>query len=123
MRPEQWKLVEQLLEAALEQPPAARQTFLTAACDADDELRREVDPSYKPTNRPAALLLNRSSPVFRRPTITPTTRDDKLPSLDGTRIGAYKIERELVRGGLGWERLPKDYPPWKTVCHYFRAWR
>ena len=28
-----------------------------------------------------------------------------------------------VRNGGTWRALPHDYPPWKTVYHYFRAWR
>ena len=29
----------------------------------------------------------------------------------------------LLRGGIAWRMLPKDYPPWKSVYHYFRLWR
>lgn len=29
----------------------------------------------------------------------------------------------LVRSGCQWRLLPREYPPWKTVYHYFRAWR
>jgi putative transposase len=25
--------------------------------------------------------------------------------------------------GTTWRALPHDYPPWRTVYHYFRAWR
>ena len=28
-----------------------------------------------------------------------------------------------LRNGGTWRSLPHDYPPWKTVYHYFRAWR
>jgi len=28
-----------------------------------------------------------------------------------------------LRNGITWRALPHDYPPWKTVYHYFRAWR
>ena len=31
--------------------------------------------------------------------------------------------RYVVRNGCTWRALPHDYPPWKTVYHYFRAWR
>ena len=27
------------------------------------------------------------------------------------------------RNGATWRGLPHDFPPWKTVYHYFRAWR
>jgi putative transposase len=29
----------------------------------------------------------------------------------------------IVRGGCAWRLLPDDFPPWKTVYHYFRSWR
>jgi putative transposase len=29
----------------------------------------------------------------------------------------------LVRSGCAWRLLPHDFPPWKTVHHYFRTWR
>jgi putative transposase len=29
----------------------------------------------------------------------------------------------LLKGGCAWRLLPHDFPPWKTVHHYFRTWR
>lgn len=29
----------------------------------------------------------------------------------------------VVKGGIPWRLLPKDYPPYQTVYHYFRLWR
>ena len=29
----------------------------------------------------------------------------------------------LLRSGCSWRMLPHDFPPWKTVYHYFRLWR
>jgi transposase len=29
----------------------------------------------------------------------------------------------IVRGSCAWRLLPHDFPPWKIVYHYFRAWR
>lgn len=28
----------------------------------------------------------------------------------------------LLKGGASWRLLPKNFPPWKTVYHVFRAW-
>jgi transposase len=28
----------------------------------------------------------------------------------------------VLKGGIGWRLLPKNFPPWKTVYHVFRAW-
>lgn len=29
----------------------------------------------------------------------------------------------VVVGGVQWRMLPKEYPNWKSVYHYFRSWR
>lgn len=29
----------------------------------------------------------------------------------------------ILRSGCAWRLLPCDFPPWKTVHHYFRVWR
>jgi putative transposase len=29
----------------------------------------------------------------------------------------------VVKSGCAWRLLPHDFPPWKTVYHYFRFWR
>jgi putative transposase len=29
----------------------------------------------------------------------------------------------VARGGCAWRLLPHEFPPWKTVYHYFRLWR
>ena len=29
----------------------------------------------------------------------------------------------VLKGGIPWRMLPRDFAPWKTVYHYFRAWR
>jgi putative transposase len=29
----------------------------------------------------------------------------------------------VVRSGCQWRLLPKEFPPWQTVYHYFRLWR
>ena len=29
----------------------------------------------------------------------------------------------VVVGGIKWRMLPRDYPKWKSVYHYFRLWR
>ena len=29
----------------------------------------------------------------------------------------------VLKSGCQWRMLPREFPPWKTVLHYFRAWR
>ena len=31
--------------------------------------------------------------------------------------------RYLTRTGCAWRLLPRDFPPWSTVYHYFRKWK
>lgn len=28
----------------------------------------------------------------------------------------------ILRAGCSWKMMPKEFPPWKTVYHYFRKW-
>ena len=29
----------------------------------------------------------------------------------------------VLKGGVRWRMLPREFAPWKTVYHYFRFWR
>jgi putative transposase len=29
----------------------------------------------------------------------------------------------VLRGGIPWRFLPKDFPPWQTVYYYLWVWR
>ena len=29
----------------------------------------------------------------------------------------------VLRTGCAWRLLPREFPPWRTVYHYFRQWR
>jgi putative transposase len=29
----------------------------------------------------------------------------------------------LVKGGIPWRMMPKEYPPWQTIYHWMRAWK
>ncbi len=43
LSPERWRLVEPILDKALELEPGARSTFLARACAGDPRLRAEVE--------------------------------------------------------------------------------
>ena len=51
-----------------------------------------------------------------------------VPKADG-RPRLYPLREILdaifyvLRSGCAWRLLPHDFPPWKTVYHYFRFWR
>ena len=43
------------------------------------------------------------------------------PRIHGTRIILDAIFY-VLRSGCPWRLLPREYPPWCTVYHYFRRW-
>src|SRR5687768_15898422 len=47
MKPDRWRKVDELFEAALERDRAERAAFLDQACGADAQLRREVEKMLK----------------------------------------------------------------------------
>ncbi|HET6891675.1 MAG TPA: serine/threonine-protein kinase, partial [Pyrinomonadaceae bacterium] len=98
MTPERWKKVEEVFEAALERRPGDRSAYLDSACEGDESLRNQVDTLL--------LALERSNSNF--PTtpavgmaLSDTMVEELTPSVIGKRLGAYRIQRELGRGGMG----------------------
>ena len=89
--PEKWEQVKELFALALEQEPAERSRFLRQACAGDDRLRVEVESllsSFDDADTfledcPAADLLTKQS-----------------RAIAGKKIGAYRIVREIGRGGM-----------------------
>src|SRR5580658_2199354 len=89
--PEKWEQVKELFALALEHEPAERSRFLRQACAGDDRLRVEVESllsSFDGADTfledcPAADLLTKQS-----------------RAIAGKKIGAYRIVREIGRGGM-----------------------
>jgi putative transposase len=55
------------------------------------------------------------------PLVTPATRRGRPRQHPLRRI--LNAIFYLVRSGCAWRLLPLEFPPWKTVFHYFRKWR
>ncbi|HEX8367456.1 MAG TPA: protein kinase [Pyrinomonadaceae bacterium] len=97
-----WNKIVEIFEQAVELMPDERAEFLDAACGGDDSLRREVE---------AMLAADEKADDFIE---TPAAADASLSLFDknvasntqtvalaGQKIGAYRIEREIGRGGMG----------------------
>jgi len=84
----------EMFERALEQPAEMRQSFLAQACGADEDLLRSVQQLLCAHEQEQAFF-ERASP----PPIARASSANAKPPL--RHIGAYEIEAEVGRGGMG----------------------
>ena len=114
MNPERWKQVSQLFHAALARDAGERAAFLTAECAGDDELRQIVASlisQQKFIDDPVFEMLAKLDPESRANDPDRTSADtvnvgvQRAPGstsrIEGTRLGAYRITREIGHGGMG----------------------
>jgi len=91
---ERWARVQALFHRALEIEPAGRAAFLARECAGDHALRRDVE----------SLLAadERSDDFIETPAVAFVSGADfDVDALVGRRIGAYRIVRQIGRGGMG----------------------
>src|SRR5262245_3687017 len=94
MNPERWQRIEELFGAVVDLPPAEREDYLTGACGADAELRREA----------LELLAHDTADYFidnpiKKAVCAVTAAPPDEPA--GQRIGHYRLMRLVGRGGMG----------------------
>ena len=97
MTPEHWKKVEEVFEAVLQRAPEDRAAFLDSVCANDITLRNQVDTLLLSLERAGSSI---DSPAFGNP-LTDTMVGEATPTIIGKRLGSYRIEREIGRGGMG----------------------
>src|SRR5579859_734885 len=95
LTPERWLQVKELFSAAQERNPADRTAFLVEACGGDESLRAEVESLLR-----AAELAPATSDSEVSASDGSTAASPRPDPLIGRRIGAYKIERQIGRGGM-----------------------
>jgi serine/threonine-protein kinase len=94
MQPERWARIEEVLHLAIDCAPANRAALLDAACAGDAELRAEVE----------SLLATENTSFTKSPAFVDGIKllEQKIEKQDQQRsIGAYRILREIGRGGMG----------------------
>jgi serine/threonine protein kinase len=94
--PERWRRIQDLCHAALEHDATERDRFLAAACEGDDDLRREVESFLVHAGR-ADEFLGGSTLRAVAHAMVPEARD----SLTGRRLGAYEVVARIGAGGMG----------------------
>lgn len=96
MNAERWSQLEQLYHSTRAQEPDERDRFLSQACAADEELRREVESLLSYDTETAMLLDRPALEVAAR-----ALADDRRSTMIGRTLGHYKIESWLGAGGMG----------------------
>ncbi len=90
---ERWRRIEALFLDAADLPEAERAGFFDHACGGDIDLRREAE----------SLLAAESRPPVSIATVIGSAATDLFDenAMTGKRFGAYRIECEIGRGGMG----------------------
>jgi serine/threonine protein kinase/tetratricopeptide (TPR) repeat protein len=97
--PERWRRIEELLDAALELPPDERAALLDRAC-ADDLALREALERLLRAHARTGDFLETAAADFAAPFL-PDLSKLGAPLVAGTRVGPYRVVREIGRGGMG----------------------
>ncbi len=100
MTPERWRQVEEIFQAALDLSPDERDRYVSRACADDADLKRDVQSLLVQHDSAGDLL---EKPLYGETELGAleslvTEEDDPMI---GRRLGAYRIEREIGRGGMG----------------------
>ncbi len=96
MKPERWRQVDQLFQAALERAPEERAAFISEACHGDDSLRREVEALLAADGEAESFI---EAPAYA--VAAPLIVEDDTQSLLGKNIGHYQIISLVGKGGMG----------------------
>ena len=98
MEPERWNRIAQVLDVALSRRPAEWDAVLDERCSGDPELRREVEALLRRVDTADGFLERPPGTVAAA--IVAEVEAHAAPPLDGRRIGAYRLVREIGRGGM-----------------------
>ncbi len=100
--PERWRLIEPLIDAATDLPPAERPAFLDTACRGDTRLRAELEQLLLDYDRSDTLLDHPAAERFATLLVAPAP---PLPELVN---GNFQVERKVGQGGMATVYLARD---------------
>src|SRR5262247_1761708 len=96
MKPERWRQVDHLFQAALERAPEERAAFISEACGGDESLRREVEALLAADGQAENFI---EAPAYA--VVAPLIVGDDTQSLLGKTLGHYQIISLVGKGGMG----------------------
>src|SRR5438552_7651708 len=99
METDYWHRVERVLDLALESDPSDWSSVLANACDDDQSLRDEVEDLLSRFST-ARSFLETPPTATAAALIAEARKLDGSVSHEGRRIGAYRIVRQIGRGGM-----------------------
>ena len=108
MTPERWQKVEEIFQAAVDLLPEERARYIAQVCANDTTLRSDVE-SLLSQHDSAGELLDQPFYGNTEMNVFDSFVEEEDPML-GRRLGSYRIEREIGRGGMGavYEALRAD---------------
>ncbi len=90
-----WERINAIFDRALEMPDAGRAAYLDEACAGEPDLRAEVARLLDAHARASGFVEKPVDEAFERMALA------RGRSLEGRRIGAWRILKEIGRGGMG----------------------
>ena len=108
MTPERWAEVKAVVAGALESPADDREQYLTCACGADRELRREVDSLLAAADGTDSVPAARSAVAVAREQFVADGDRTLRAAIERALGPQYEIVRSLGHGGMGAVYLARD---------------
>ena len=96
MNHEKWAKIKEIFHAALELPETEREKFIENSCGADETLLAEIQTLFEAHDQAEEFI---ETPALAP--IADLVEETANFSRVGQIIGAYRIEREIGRGGMG----------------------
>jgi Tol biopolymer transport system component/tRNA A-37 threonylcarbamoyl transferase component Bud32 len=100
MTPERWKQVKEIFNAALDRPVDERAAFLAEACGDDPALRQEIERLIN-SHEQAGDFIEAPAADIHDSLLTDDAVTMQFDAMVGRRVGAYRLVREIGRGGMG----------------------
>ncbi len=106
MSPERWERISTLLDRLLDEPPASREALLASACGDDERLASQVRELLAAADRSG--ILEKPAGAALQTLLSGLAGEEDGPETSGgpgreagRRIGVWRLEREIGRGGMG----------------------